>query len=618
MTISLTHTKVSALPDDPVDAAAGDVLPSDWNAGHVLTQATGKLLGRSTAGTGAVEEISPSSPLALAAGSLSITAGNLSAGSDTNVTLTVSGNLTGQLLLSSTVTAGWTGTLAAGRLNSNVVQGVTNDTNVTGTVAAQNLTLGWTGTLGVSRGGTGAGTLTAHGVLLGEGTGAVAATAAMTAGQILVGQGSSADPLPQTVGTDATLSAAGALTIAASAVTNAKMANMNGHTYKGNNTASAAAPADITSTQLTADLNQFTTSLQGLVPGSGGGTTNFMRADGTWAAPPAAAVSSVFTRTGAVVAAAGDYDITQIYKAKFFGHRVTLTTATPVLTANATAQGTVFLTPYQHDLISIYDGTRFVTLQLSEQSITLDATNFLSGKLYDVFVAYNSGTPFFGYGPAWTNITTRSAAIARKDGVWTNNASITLRSASGTTNTAAANTATLVGTIYATANAQTGMNFNPAATAGGNNSVLGVFNVFNRVPMWTRSRDNTASWTYNSATWRATDNNANNSVNFVDGLGEVAIHAITGVGATFNSSVTVTGQVGININSTSATPAVTAEAVNSTAQTAGVRTVVVSDSFLPAQGFNTITAMESGGTNIEFFFGTDTTQVQYLKAEVMI
>ena len=47
------------------------------------------------------------------------------------------------------------GTLAAGRLNANVVQAVTNDTNVTGSIGTQTLTLGWNGTLGGSRGGTG-------------------------------------------------------------------------------------------------------------------------------------------------------------------------------------------------------------------------------------------------------------------------------------------------------------------------------------------------------------------------------------------------------------------------------------------------------------------------------
>lgn len=37
MSLSVTHTFVSAVPDDPVSAAAGEVLPSHWNAAHTVT-----------------------------------------------------------------------------------------------------------------------------------------------------------------------------------------------------------------------------------------------------------------------------------------------------------------------------------------------------------------------------------------------------------------------------------------------------------------------------------------------------------------------------------------------------------------------------------------------------
>ena len=69
-------------------------------------------------------------------------------------------------------------------------------------------------------------------------------------------------------------------------LTNAKMSNMPPNTLKGNNTGSGAAPIDLTATQATALLGVFTSALKGLAPSSGGGTTNFLRADGTWAAPP--------------------------------------------------------------------------------------------------------------------------------------------------------------------------------------------------------------------------------------------------------------------------------------------------------------------------------------------
>lgn len=69
MAISLKHTFQSAKADGPDNTI---VQPSDWNDEHVLTQATGKLLGRTSAGTGATEEISAGTGLSLAAGSLSV------------------------------------------------------------------------------------------------------------------------------------------------------------------------------------------------------------------------------------------------------------------------------------------------------------------------------------------------------------------------------------------------------------------------------------------------------------------------------------------------------------------------------------------------------------------
>jgi hypothetical protein len=70
--------------------------------------------------------------------------------------------------------------------------------------------------------------------------------------------------------------------LSASSVTNANLAQMAAGTLKGNNTGGAANPIDLTTAQVTAMLNAFTTALQGLVPASGGGTANLLRADGTW------------------------------------------------------------------------------------------------------------------------------------------------------------------------------------------------------------------------------------------------------------------------------------------------------------------------------------------------
>ena len=76
-----------------------------------------------------------------------------------------------------------------------------------------------------------------------------------------------------------------AATIAAGAVSLAKMANLAANSVIGNNTGSPATPVALTQLQLTAMINPFTSSLSGAASASGGGTANFLRADNAWAIP---------------------------------------------------------------------------------------------------------------------------------------------------------------------------------------------------------------------------------------------------------------------------------------------------------------------------------------------
>jgi len=77
-----------------------------------------------------------------------------------------------------------------------------------------------------------------------------------------------------------------ALTIANDAVTYAKMQNVSAtNRFLGRISAGTGDAEELSGAQATTLLDTFTSSLKGLVPASGGGTSNFLRADGSWANP---------------------------------------------------------------------------------------------------------------------------------------------------------------------------------------------------------------------------------------------------------------------------------------------------------------------------------------------
>jgi hypothetical protein len=92
-----------------------------------------------------------------------------------------------------------------------------------------------------------------------------------------------------------------ATTIATNVVTNSMLSQIASQVFKGRTTAGTGNVEDLTATQATAMLNTFSATTKGLVPASGGGTANFLRADGTFATPSGTAYRTLVSTNADVI-----------------------------------------------------------------------------------------------------------------------------------------------------------------------------------------------------------------------------------------------------------------------------------------------------------------------------
>ena len=210
------------------------------------------------------------------------------------------------------------------------------------------------------------------------------------------------------------------------------------------------------------------------------------------------------------------------------GGRLTLESGVPVSTTDQTAKGTLYYTPYVHDFVRLYNGTRPTLYTFTERSLALTLT---SGKNYDVFLYDNSGTLTLELSAAWTNDTTRADALAWQAGV-------------GCVKSGAA-TRLHLGTIRASGTDITESSFVKTDAA----AKSFVWNRYNTVRRTMRVIDSTNSYTYTTATWRQSRGSANNQCEFV--CGDAMVSGAFAMAHT-NQTGIVGRATGIGVDSTTA------------------------------------------------------------------
>lgn len=206
--------------------------------------------------------------------------------------------------------------------------------------------------------------------------------------------------------------------------------------------------------------------------------------------------------------------------------RLTLTSATPVMTSDVSASTSIFYALYTGNKIALYDGTSWVNTTFTElTNTTTDNTKnpaaVANNSNYDLFVWNDAGTLRLGRGPAWTSDTARGTGagtteLERVNGILVNKIAIT--------NGPAAQRGRYVGSVRSNGTATIDWKLGTSA-AGGGAAFLYVWNMYNRVNVASQVRDSTASWTTTSTTFVSLDASTSNRISFLNGLNEEGVSA---------------------------------------------------------------------------------------------
>jgi hypothetical protein len=118
--------------------------------------------------------------------------------------------------------------------------------------------------------------------------------------------------------------------------------------------------------------------------------------------------------TQVLTAAAMNAMVLAAFQPRMAGGRLTTESGVPLSTSDRINQGTLYYTPYEHDLIALYNGVNWDMYKFAEPSLAL--SGLTSDANYDVFLYDNTGTLDLEL-TGWTNDTTRATALIRQDGV---------------------------------------------------------------------------------------------------------------------------------------------------------------------------------------------------------
>lgn len=292
---------------------------------------------------------------------------------------------------------------------------------------------------------------------------------------------------------------------------------------------------------------------------------------------------------------------------------LTSSPGTPIITSDGISNNVIFYTPFMGSWTVVHNGSSLIPLQFTEQSLVLTSSQ-AANNIYDIFFAFNGGGPVIGTGPSWSagtggSVTAGSCArgtgaggtsLTRLSGVWVNNVQISLiwNTGSGnTTITVPANQGVYLGSIFIDSVAGQVT----CHRSYGQSRKWGIWNAYNRQPVYLKAGDSTATWGVTTASWQAANANSANSFTTFQGLQEEILdinYRYRGNISSMPAGQTFDVRAGIGVNSTSSPSTFEiGQAVLASSVFTGAFSILATHNYLPTIGINTYTALEQSNAS---------------------
>jgi len=198
--------------------------------------------------------------------------------------------------------------------------------------------------------------------------------------------------------------------------------------------------------------------------------------------------------------------------------RLTLSTGVPITTTDVTGATSVLFTPYQGNVVTLWNGSGWQPTKFAETSLALGTLT--SGKPYDVFGFLSSGALALEL-LVWTNDTTRATAVTLQDGRYCKSGD---------------KTRLHLGTFYTTS----------TTTTEDSQVNRYLWNRYNQAQRSLLKTEATTSWTYTTNTIRQANGSTANQLNYVTGDAATAVEAHVRAAASNTQAASFSAGVGVD------------------------------------------------------------------------